>query len=215
MKKITILVAMILIGSIAKASENFNADDSRKVANRLDINQPIEFIERGIQFFVFANGDFDFNTRPDDVQGGYFYKTAGKRIAVSVRRPQNYGVLIEHDSFGRVRRIGNTFINYDFDNRVSRIGSVYMRYNRFALAQIGGLKLIYNRYGDLVDMFGSVKNTRNYGYSNGNNCNNNSFNNYQNNPNYYNQNSGNNSDYYYRNSNNNEVDSVKTESFRR
>ena len=29
--------------------------------DRFDINEPISFTERGIEFFVFANGDFDFN----------------------------------------------------------------------------------------------------------------------------------------------------------
>ena len=79
---------------------------------------------------------------------------------------------IEHDSFGRVRRVGNTFINYDFNNRVSRIGSVFMRYNRFAIAQIGGMQIIYNRRGQIIDFIGSV-NGRNNGFNNGN------FQNYQ------------------------------------
>ena len=72
--------------------------------------------------------------------------------------------MIEHDSFGRVRRIGNTFINYDSRDRVNRIGTVYMRYNRVGLLQVGGLKIVYNRRGDIVDTIGSVKGFRNTGY---------------------------------------------------
>lgn len=165
MKTITLFATVLLVtGTMAKATEKKEiAVENRIGTYRFD--EPISFIERGIEFFVFPNGDFDFNTRPQDSQGDYFYRTAGKKRTVQARRPVNYGVLIEHDSFGRVRRIGNTFINYDNLNRVKRIGSVYMNYNRFALTQIGGMHIVYNRRGEIVDVFGTVKGWRNEGYA--------------------------------------------------
>ncbi len=166
MKKITLLVAGILmLGTTANATEAVKAaGESERMGYSFD--EPISFTERGIEFFVFPNGDFDFNTRPQDSEGDYFYRTAGKRGAKTVvaRRPVNYGTRIEHDSFGRVRRVGNTFINYDNRDRVSRIGTVYMKYNRHALTQIGGMKLVYNRRGDIVEMLGRIKGGRNQGY---------------------------------------------------
>jgi len=168
MKKITLLVAsVLLVGNVAKASEIIKIADE-KMITRFSFDEPISFTERGIEFFVFPNGDFDFNTRADDSQGGYHFKQAGKRTSEADRNgqePVNYGVLIEHDSFGRIRRVGNTFINYDSRDRVSRIGTVFMRYNRFALTQIGGMQIIYNRRGDIVDMIGQVKGFRNTGYT--------------------------------------------------
>jgi len=193
MKKITFLVASIfLFGTVAKASElNFTDEEIR---TRFSFDESISFTERGIEFFVFPNGEFDFNTRPDDSQGDYYFKTAGRRTtAVERGRPVNYGTLIEHDSFGRVRRIGNTFINYDSRDRVNRIGSVYMRYNRFAISQIGGLKIVYNRRGDIVDMIGSVKGHTNYGYVYNNQYQNNNDSHYHNNATV----SYNSNDYYY------------------
>ena len=55
-----------------------------------------------------------------------------------------------------------------------------MTYNRFALAQVGGLKIIYNRRGQIIDYIGCVKGRRfsnenctvNYNFSNSNNDNN-------------------------------------------
>jgi len=165
MKKITLLVASILlVGNVAKASElNFTDVENR---TRFSFDEPIAFVERGIEFFVFPNGDFDFNTRPNDSQGDYFFKGAGKKGSDKIieRRPVNFGTLIEHDSFGRVRRVGNTFINYDTRDRVSRIGTVYMRYNRFALTQIGGLRLEYNRFGEITRMIGKVKGRNTAGF---------------------------------------------------
>ena len=186
MKKITLLVASILLlGNVAKASElNFTDDETR---TRFSFDEPISFNERGIEFFVFPNGDFDFNTRPDDSHGDYFFKGAGKKgnDKITDRRPANFGTLIEHDSFGRVRRVGNTFINYDTRDRVNRIGTVYMRYNRFALTQIGGLRIEYNRFCEITEMFGAVKGRRNTGFV---------YSQY----NHSNDYNGSNNDYYYK-----------------
>jgi hypothetical protein len=203
MKKITLLVASIfLVGSLANASENpVFSDNNKTITNpRYSFDEPISFVERGIEFFVFPNGEFDFNTRPQDTQGDCYYKTAGKRGGEETnRRSVNYGVRIEHDAFGRVRRIGNTFINYDFDDRVSRIGTVYMRYNRFALSQVGGLRIIYNRRGDIVDIVGNVKGFRGGNYNNDYNANNSNYYNDNNNSNvnYNNSSNQNQDDYYY------------------
>ena len=159
MKKITLLVAAnLLVGSLAFATTDERAvafDRTRGAAVHYMDAEPIVFMERGIEFLVFLNGDFDFNTRPQDSHGGYFYRrgaSARGNSAVAV----NYGVRIEHDSFGRVRRVGNTFINYDQFNRVTRIGSIYMRYNNFALTQIGGMQIAYNRRGQIAQIIGQV-----------------------------------------------------------
>ena len=68
-----------------------------------------------------------------------------------------------------------------------------MRYNRFAISQIGGLKIVYNRRGDIVDMIGSVKGHRNYGYVYYNQYQNNNDSHYHNNATV----SYNSNDYYY------------------
>lgn len=189
MKKITLLVASVLLyGNLANASAIVNLSDGK---NKIDFNQnePIEFTERGIAFYVFPNGEFDFNTTPT-VNSDVYYRRSAKANPEGRRNfiPENNGVRIEHDALGRVRRIGNVFINYDFQNRIKRIGTVYMSYNRFALDQIGGLKIIYNRRGQIINMYGSVK-----GFE-ANYCNTNS---YEYNSNYNNIPS-NTSQYYYR-----------------
>lgn len=192
MKKITLLVATALMGlNVANATVDKTITVERTMT-RFSFDEPIAFTERGIEFFVFPNGDFDFNTRPDDTQGQYYFRGAGKRTtgeASAERRPVNFGVLIEQDSFGRIRRVGNVFINYDFNDRVTRIGTVFMRYDRFNLTQIGGMRIVYDRRGNIVEMIGSVK--RNSGYYYGPTQNHNNWDNDHD----YSYNSSN--DYYY------------------
>ena len=171
MKKITLLMASFMLATFAtNAAEIIIVSGANlDFSTRFNHDEPIQFSERGIDFFVFPNGEFDFNSRPSCNNGDYYFKTAGRRSEeVNNCNAENFGVRIERDNFGRIRRICNTFINYDFQDRVSRIGSVFLRYNRFALVQIGGLQLVYNRSGQLINTFGCVKQNRFNGFTNSN-----------------------------------------------
>ena len=180
MKKITLLVAALLVLSVsAKAAVDFKFFDNPHFPVAINDDEPISFIERGIAFYIFPDGQFDFNTEPS--RGDIYYKN-GRRNANSNQTfgaPTNNfggGIRIEHDNLGRIRRVGNVFINYDFNDRIKRIGSVYMIYNRFALAQVGGLHIIYNRFGQVVNFVGSVKDRYGYYFYNENdNCNSNGY----------------------------------------
>lgn len=177
---ILFVAGFLLTTSTTKASEIINFSGlNLEYSCSFHQNEPIQFSERGIDFFVFPNGEFDFKTRPNDGEKLYYNSIDGRRNeTLNKWCPDNYGVNIEQDNFGRIRRIGNTFINYDNQDRVLRIGSVFLRYNRFVLIQIGGLQLVYNRFGVLINTFGSVKTIRNYGFTNSNRV-------YGNNENYF------------------------------
>lgn len=168
MKKITFLVAGILfLGmNMAKASDKkVLTDDKGRGRYHVDYRyaEPIVFLERGVEFYVFPNGEFDFNTVSNHYSAnprprhGAINTTYGAPRTYSINYgPRDRGIRIEHDYMGRVRRVGNAFINYDAYGRVKRIGNVYMRYNSFALTQVGGLRIIYNRRGCIVDIIGFV-----------------------------------------------------------
>ena len=141
--------------------------------------QPILFVERGIEFIIFPNGDFDFNTALDTYGYNdhysndlYYRKTNSRRGTLSspgtASRYNDFGprgVQVIHDRFGNVRRVGHVFINYDYYGRVKRIGSVYIRYNRNRLVQVGGLHLKYNRHGKLIKKFGRVNRHWNWNHN--------------------------------------------------
>lgn len=214
MKKITLLVASIFLigGGVANATEKTNFSHERRLPVDFRNAEPIVFTERGIEFFIFPDGQFDFNTRPStgNDMSDMYYKSTTRTSAVNKTygaprnfRNENYGVRVEHDNFGKVRRIGNVFINYDSNDRIKRVGSVYMTYNRYALEQVGGLQIIYNRRGQIVDIVGSVKGRRANEYSQNNYGNNDcEYGNDQNNNQDYgnNQNSNDQDQYYYKNS---------------
>jgi hypothetical protein len=108
---------------------------------------PILYLnERGIESFVFPNGDLISThvQRFSRISIQSAGRTAPKQTAtMSV---QIHGVLIEHDSFAEfVERNTSTTITND---RVSWIGTVYMKYNRFALTKVAWNSSTY-RYGEI------------------------------------------------------------------
>ena len=158
MNKITLLVvaSILLVGNLALASENpIFSDNTDRRGFYIDYRdaEPIIFKERGIEFMLFPNGEFDFNTQPR--YGSNINGTSGAPRGMYYG-PSDRGIRVEHDNFGKVRRIGNTYINYDAYGRVKRIGTIYMTYNSFALTKVGNMRIIYDRRGRIVDVFGSI-----------------------------------------------------------
>jgi hypothetical protein len=211
MRKITLLVASLLLMSnatIASEKNVFGANEEgyRFITDYRDAD-PIVFKERGIEFFIFLDGQFDFNTQPTTSGTRYrtenMNRTFGAPGVRTVTVSNSYygpaiGVRVEHDNQGRVRRVGNVFINYDAYGRVKRVGSVYMKYNSFALKQVGNMKIFYNRRGQVIDVTGFV-NSSSYGNGytfNGNHGNGNGHG-YGNN-NGYNDNTNDDDFYYYK-----------------
>jgi hypothetical protein len=167
MKKITLLVvaSILLVGNMALASENpVFSDNTNRRGYYIDYRdaEPIIFRERGIEFMLFPNGEFDFNTRPS----GPRYAVNGTNRAPGTRGyygTSERGIRVEHDNFGRVRRVGNVYINYDAFGRVKRIGTIYMSYNSFAVTRVGNMRIVYDRRGRIVDVYGFI-NYANSGY---------------------------------------------------
>lgn len=167
MKNFTLLttaVFMFIFSSInASTIKTF---ENPTFAPNFNDAEPIAFIERGIAFYIFPDGQFDFSTEPS--RGDYFFRNGrrGSNINQGAAINNFGGVRIQRDNFGNIRRIGNVFINYDFNNRIARIGSVFIAYNRFAVSQVGGLRVIYNRFGQIIDFVGSVNGQPNFGHGN-------------------------------------------------
>lgn len=141
-KGVLILLGMFMMVSTAEAYHGEKS--TSKIGLRYLYNDAVSFNERGVEFHVFLNGDFDFNTNASNT----YYDYNGYRT----RR----GIRIDRDFNGRVRRIGNVFINYDHRGNVKRIGNVFMRYRRGALTRVGNLKIKYNRWGEAY-FYGRVK----------------------------------------------------------
>ncbi len=135
---------MLFIGTV-------KADNIKKSTSKIGVNtfynDAVSFVERGVKFHVFLNGDFDFNTHHQNTS---YYDYNGNRTK------RYRGVRIEKDYRGRIRRVGNTFINYDYRGNVKRIGSVFIDYRFGQLSRVGNLRVSYDRWGS-PHFYGRVK----------------------------------------------------------
>ncbi len=125
--------------------------------------EPISFKERGIKFYIFPDGEMDFDIHANE-QGTtteYYYRGSRNNARGSHQR----GTRVVRDYRGRVIRIGRVFINYNYRGKISRVGSVFISYRRNLMTKVGGLRILYDRYGD-VRYVGRVKHNYYSGYYN-------------------------------------------------
>lgn len=168
MKRVTLLLVALLIGLAPATAQKFNKKGKKLgITKRYRYTQPIMFVERGVEFLVFPNGEFDFEVlsnrafddpnlyKQNNSRRGSINRTIkhkGKQFAFT----KDHSRFIQHDRYGRVKHIGNTVVKYDHFGRITRAGKVHLRYRHGMLKQVGGLVLRYNRWGTLVDTFGQV-----------------------------------------------------------
>lgn len=138
-KGVLIVLGMLMMVSSVEAKKSENLPN-RFGVNYYAYNNAVNFFENGIEFFVFTNGDFDFD------------------INFTNRR-----LPIDRDFRGRITRIGTISLRYDFRGNVTRIGGISMGYFRDRLTRVGNLRVRYDRWGDPI--FNG--NVRNFYYNNG------------------------------------------------
>ena len=132
MKKLVLfmLTLGLIIPSIASAN-NFNS--------YYDEYSPVEFEENGILFFVFPDGEFEFEIlRPRHIDLSFRFRNGHVSLA------KNLPVSIEKDRYGNIYRIENIFIDYNRFGKVSRIGSVDIFYNQGRIHRMGFLNIVYH-----------------------------------------------------------------------
>ncbi|UJH91534.1 hypothetical protein LZ575_02015 [Antarcticibacterium sp. 1MA-6-2] len=148
MKKITFLVALFFIGWTGYAS----------TANLLRPNygEAFIFIERGVEFAVYPNGEFDFYYNPQ------FLNTSPMQIGhpgynISYNAYHNYDAFVQYDDFGAVIQIESVPVYYDYYGRLVQAGDVVIHYNSIGrIARIGGMKVRYNSFGQPIRYVGYI-----------------------------------------------------------
>lgn len=178
MKRVLLVFASVLIGLTTASAKELNKTELKIKLNKKNYRyaQPIVFMERGVEFLIFPDGSFDFNTNKNQYDDTYYransrrssinrsYRGPNSRIKYSATRYPNRGISISRDRNGTVRRIGNVHLNYDRNGRITRAGTVFMNYNRGRhsnLSRVGGLQVDYNRWGEIEFLQGQVNHFNN------------------------------------------------------
>ena len=175
MKKITLLIGLsLLVSTITVEANNINTSNRKFGSFNRYHQRPVTFQERNIFFYVYPNGDLDFelNTYSNSYYGSSYYYRGNRKQNARIkhsskkRYSRHYGHhnYIAYDYYGRVKRIGNTFIRYDFYGRVIAINGITISYRHNRLSRVGNLRIVIDRYGH-IRYIGSVKPRYHYYYS--------------------------------------------------
>ncbi|MEP5341526.1 MAG: hypothetical protein ABJL44_14420 [Algibacter sp.] len=176
MKKLVLVFAGLLIGLTtvsATALKTPIQKNTVKKSKNYRYAQPIVFVERGVEFLIFHDGSFDFNTNHHNKTYNNTHSKYKKSRRSNVnttygsqyRNTKSGGALISRDRNGKVKRIGNVYLNYDRYGKITRAGSVYMNYSRGHhgdLKQVGSLHVNYNHSGKIVKTRGKVNKYNDY-----------------------------------------------------
>ncbi|MHA6280670.1 hypothetical protein ACXYMT_10850 [Salinimicrobium sp. CAU 1759] len=155
MKKFYLLLTLLVVGFSAKAAPaaaevNFE---------RRNFGDAFIFVERGVEFAVFPDGQFDFFFNPR----GNFNRIPS-HINYSFNSGYNYGPFIQYDDYGAVIQIENVPVYYDYYGRIVQAGRVQIRYNAFGMVnRIGNMFVHYNPYHNFSHTSGYI-NGRNVRY---------------------------------------------------
>lgn len=139
-KGILILLGMFMMVSTVEAKKGNNLPNNNRFYYSYD--NAVNFVERDVEFFIFPNGEFDFDVLSNN----------------------RFNLNIDRNFRGQIRRIGSVRISYDRFNNVTRIGNIFLGYNRGRLISVGNLRVNYNRWNEPI-FSGFVRD--NYYFDNG------------------------------------------------
>ncbi len=144
MKRILFLIAcLVSVSTTAIATTNTTEANASLTTFVNGYGNSFIFVENGIEFAVFPDGQFDFYAQNFAPNINFGLRT--NNVAFSFNTGFNYNPWVQYDSFGAVIQVENTPIFYDAWGRVAQIGNIIINYNGIGrVARIGGLNLFWN-----------------------------------------------------------------------
>ncbi len=156
MKNITLILALVFIGVSASANA------SKATFSPFNYGEAFIFIEGGVEFAVYPNGEFDFHYNPRFLNTSIMHiPHPGRNI--SYNSGFNYDAFVQYDDYGAVIQIEHVPVYYDHYGRILQAGDVIIRYNNKGLiSRVGNMQIRYNRYNQPVRYIGVINhyNTR-------------------------------------------------------
>ncbi|GAA4324305.1 hypothetical protein [Christiangramia aestuarii] len=152
MRNLAFIFTVLLFGWSVSASVN-----SRPATNNYySYNDSFIFVEGGVEFAVYPNGEFDFYFNPDFRRGNSVHIST-PNVNISYNSGYDYDPFIQYDDYGAVIQIESVPIYYDYYGRIVQAGNVFMDYNHFGrLARVGNLRVHYNRHHHIPHYSGYI-----------------------------------------------------------
>ncbi len=152
MRNLTLFFAFLFIGWSVSASVNSKS----ATTNFYNYNDSFIFVEGGVEFAVYPNGEFDFYYNPDFARRNSVHIST-PNVNISYNGGYNYDPFVQYDDYGAVIQIENVPIYYDYYGRIIQAGNIFLRYNNFGrLARVGNLHVHYNNHHHITHYSGYI-----------------------------------------------------------
>lgn len=142
MKKLVLLFTALLAGAGSALADTGGDMAVRHTA--FNYGSSFIFLESGITFSVYPDGEFDFYLGNQLTVNA---PVGGSHTRITFNSGYNYGPYVQYDDYGAVIQIENVPIFYDYYGRVSRIGHVRVWYRHNRVHRIGGMYVYYTPRG--------------------------------------------------------------------
>ena len=143
MKNLAILlIGLITLSSTTFASNTLISETAAQYNTVFDGSKYI-FVENGIEFSLFPDGEFDFYI-PEYIKG---INTNAGSAGISFNTGFDYNPYVQYDEYGAVIQIENTSLYYDSYGRLTKAGDVKINYRNNRINRVGNLHVHYNNNG--------------------------------------------------------------------
>ncbi|MFT4831023.1 MAG: hypothetical protein ACI815_000662 [Psychroserpens sp.] len=142
MKNLIFLFTAVIFG--ASSAMAVTVEDKVAERNAYNYNNSFIFVEDGITFSVYPDGEFDFYI---DERNGVNANVNFRNVNITYNSGYDYNPYVQYDDYGAVLQVENIPIYYDYYGRVTQVGNVDISYNRGRVNRLGGLYVYYNRNG--------------------------------------------------------------------
>ncbi|WP_379953188.1 hypothetical protein [Dokdonia sp. R78006] len=139
-------LALLFIGLLTFSASTYAAEEDTSIRRGTvyDGSKYI-FVENGIEFSVFPDGEFDFYI-PQYVEGVSLSVNAGP-VGISFNTGFDYDPYVQYDEYGAVIQVEDTPLYYDNYGRLAQAGDVRINYRDNRISRVGGLQIYYNNRG--------------------------------------------------------------------
>ncbi|MEO9511639.1 MAG: hypothetical protein ABJN84_00310 [Flavobacteriaceae bacterium] len=157
MKKLVLIIAVVFLGTPSIFATT--TEDKVAISNAYNNGNSFIFVENGVTFSVYPDGEFDFYI-DNRVNVGVGARIGN--VGLTFNSGYNYNPYVQYDDYGAIVQVENIPVYYDYYGRVSQIGSVDVWYSNGRVRRVGGLNVYYN--GGVFSHYTGFVNVYNRGY---------------------------------------------------
>lgn len=151
MKNFTLIFAFLFVGVTASANS-----ETSSYSSPFNYGESFIFVEGGVEFSVYPNGEFDFYYNPQFMRSP-IGNISHPNSNISYNAGYNYDPYVQFDDFGAVIQIENVPVYYDYYGRIVQAGNIFINYNsRGQLVRLGNMHIRYNRFNQPINYIGYI-----------------------------------------------------------